>query len=361
MVISECINSFILDIFLKAKRDEVDIIINEDDSDEEPNEPCALLHLTEFQKPVFYSGHQENMFTRWVLGYTCKAIAKSMVDSNIVGSWSEFIAAPPLSTQEIEAFHTPRYLKLLENSGKIARLFSIDWLENVPLGFLNHFIIDPLKYRAGASKMAGELALLYGYALCIGGGMANADYDGGRHGSVFADISMSIQNLVKKQLARKITIIDLSMFQGTGYEIDKLNGKLGDIEDVYIVDIYNTNAFPQDKEAKSAINRRVEFSKYEIQDEKYLALVHQALKDCTEFTPDIIYYNANTQFLYISEEAIAKRDASVFAYATSNKIPIVMMTGQFYCEQIIPSIQNLFVEFNLELVGQANYRKSQSR
>lgn len=48
--------------------------------------------------------------------------------------------------------------------------------------------------------------------------------------------------------------IDLDVHQGNGVELDKLYYK---DKDLYIVDMYNSQAYPWDEKAKEAINVQV--------------------------------------------------------------------------------------------------------
>lgn len=53
---------------------------------------------------------------------------------------------------------------------------------------------------------------------------------------------------------QRILVVDLDVHQGNGVERDKLAA--GD-QDLFILDVYNRNAFPWDQQAKAAINVRV--------------------------------------------------------------------------------------------------------
>jgi hypothetical protein len=316
--------------------------------------------LAKTQQPVLYTSKQQNIFTQWLFPDGSQNLAASLVDHRVIAEGG-FVSSEQVNRDYIESFHTPRYVTQLESSKVLAQIFNYSWMEYVPVKVLNWLFVKPLLYQTGASCLAGELALLYGYAICIGGAMQHSYYDGGCNGSVFADISLSIRNVLQKKLVRKVMVIDLSAFQSTGCEIDKLNGKFGNNEDVYIIDVYNAVGFPQDNEAKSAINQHIKFARYLCKDDQYLNLVRDALIKSLEFRPDIIYYNGGTHHHHISELAISRRDEAVFRYALQREIPIVMFTGQ--CNKICAgaSLRNLFRELNLDSVSQLNYERNTAK
>ena len=56
----------------------------------------------------------------------------------------------------------------------------------------------------------------------------------------------------------KFMIIDLDAHQGNGYGLDKLTFLPRENENVFILDMYNKDIYPQDTLAKATINRKVE-------------------------------------------------------------------------------------------------------
>lgn len=82
--------------------------------------------------------------------------------------------------------------------------------------------------------------------------------------------------------------------QGNGHERDKL--KFED-NNLYILDIYNADLWPNDSVAKGAISNGVELSNG-TKDAEYLEKLQTALQRAgKEFQPDIILYNAGTDIL----------------------------------------------------------------
>ena len=82
--------------------------------------------------------------------------------------------------------------------------------------------------------------------------------------------------------------------QGNGHERDKL--KFED-DNLYILDIYNADLWPNDSLAKGAISNMTELS-CGTKDAEYLGNLQAALQRAgKEFQPDMILYNAGTDIL----------------------------------------------------------------
>jgi len=57
--------------------------------------------------------------------------------------------------------------------------------------------MTPMWYQVGATILGGEMALKYGWAICLSGGMHHASSDDGGGWCVFSDISISIKNFTE--------------------------------------------------------------------------------------------------------------------------------------------------------------------
>ncbi|KAK3924757.1 Histone deacetylase 11 [Frankliniella fusca] len=144
-------------------------------------------------------------------------------------------------------------------------------------------------------------------------------------------------------------IVDLDAHQGNGHETDfRLQ------QNVYIMDVYNKAVYPNDKDAKAFIDRKIELNPF-TNDSEYLELVEENLEIALhDFHPDIIVYNAGTDILEgdrlgrlsISPKGIIRRDQIVFMKARERRVPIVMLTSGGYLRStaqiIAESIINLY-------------------
>lgn len=191
------------------------------------------------------------------------------------------------------AAHTDRYLQSLRKSGNVARIAEILPLRYLPGKLLYSKVLNPMLYAAGGTLMAANTALHSGWAINLGGGFHHASEDEGGGFCVYADISLAIKVLRDHGHSMdKAMIIDLDAHQGNGHEKDFLED-----DSVYILDMYNSNIYPYDFEAKRAINRKIEL-KTGVADAEYLETLSDELdKAFLEFQPDLILYNAGTDIM----------------------------------------------------------------
>lgn len=244
--------------------------------------------------------------------------------------------------------HTKKYLKSLKWSPKVAMIAEVPVLALVPNLLVQYAYLKPMRLQTGGSVLAGKLALERGWAINVGGGFHHCSGEKGGGFCPYADITLLIRFLVLHHLIQNAMIVDLDAHQGNGYERDFLG-----VPEVYIMDMYNKYIYPNDKEAKQAIRRKVELS-HNVEDLEYMRKLRQNLNEALkEFNPDIVVYNAGTDILdsdplghmRISEYGIVKRDEFVFEMCKMKNIPIVMLTSGGYLRKtariIADSIMNL--------------------
>lgn len=165
------------------------------------------------------------------------------------------------------------------------------------------------------------MALQYGWAIALLGGMHHASWNRGGGWCIYSDIPLAIKHLLTVERAKKFMIIDLDAHQGNGIERDKLDNMITDTEDVFILDMYNEGTYPMDDYAKQAINVKIELYG-NTGDRVYLKRLIRGLEKA-KFKPDIIFYNAGSDILAgdpmgglnVTLEGMIKRDELVFEYA----------------------------------------------
>ncbi|CAB3225474.1 unnamed protein product [Arctia plantaginis] len=245
--------------------------------------------------------------------------------------------------------HTKRYLRSLKWSAKVAIIAEVPIIACVPNIWVQHAYLKPMRLQTGGSVLAGKLALERGWAINVGGGFHHCSGDKGGGFCPYADITMLIRFLVQAEMIQNAMIVDLDAHQGNGYQHDFLS-----VPEVYIMDMYNKDIYPRDRDAKKAIRRKVELT-CNVEDQEYLTKLKQHLKVAlSEFKPDILVYNAGTDILEsdplgcmnISDIGIIKRDEFVFEMCKQKHIPIVMLTSGGYLMKtakiIADSIMNLY-------------------
>lgn len=235
--------------------------------------------------------------------------------------------------EDLLEIHTPKYLKSLQWSIKVAVIAEMPILACVPNFIIQRSYLKPMRLQTGGTVAAGKLAVARGWAINIGGGFHHCSSDRGQGFCPYADISLLIRLLLKERYVSTAMVLDLDAHQGNGYERDFIG-----VPEVYIMDMYNKNIFPKDKKAKHAIRKKVELD-YLVEDEEYMRKLKLYFAEALdEFTPDILIYNAGTDILRsdplgalsVSGEGIIQRDEYVFKTCKDNKIPIVMLTSGGY-------------------------------
>ncbi|TNE32314.1 MAG: histone deacetylase [Alphaproteobacteria bacterium] len=265
-----------------------------------------------------------------------------------------FITAAKPDAALLGLAHTAEYLETLQYARTIARITELGFLRVLPDKLANNLVLEPMKYQAGGSLQAALAALEHGWAVNLGGGFHHASSGNGEGFCPLADIGMIIKYLRREGKIKKAMIIDLDAHQGNGHETDFT----GD-EDVYILDIYNSEIYPHDTKAKRGIDQAVELRAFS-GDKLYFGLLDQALPQAfTAFQPDIVIYIAGTDILdgdplgalAISADGILKRDEMVFRQAFDHDVPVVMLLGGGYQKSnahiIAQSILNLDRKFGL--------------
>jgi histone deacetylase 11 len=250
--------------------------------------------------------------------------------------------------------HSQDYLDSLQSSWTLARVTELGFLRFFPAHLSRNVVLEPLLYQMGGSVLATKAALRHGWAVNLGGGFHHASYSDGGGFCPLADISLIIKYMRRERLAQKIMVVDLDAHQGNGHERD-----FNKDDNVYILDVYNKEVYPNDVYAKGGIDLKVELDAL-TQDAFYLPAITKALdKALAEFKPDLIIYNAGTDILSndplgsldISPQGVIKRDEIVFGRALNAKIPIVMLLSGGYqkinAKVIADSLLNLRDKYTL--------------
>jgi histone deacetylase 11 len=264
-------------------------------------------------------------------------------------------AEPTKPSDEIlKIVHTERYLNSLKWALVLTRILEIPILSVFPQFVIQRKVLEPMLYQTGGTIIAGQLALIHGWAINLGGGFHHASGDDGGGFCVYADLTLSIKLLRIETNVTRAMIVDLDAHQGNGHERDFMND-----QNVFIFDMFNSHIYPHDTYAMRRISKAVKVSPGTTE-EMYLASLRDTLPECLDsFQPEIIFYNAGTDCLKgdplghmnLTAEGIKERDEIVFQEALRRKIPIVMVLSGGYARgtaQVIgDSIHNLVSKFDL--------------
>lgn len=327
-------------------------------TDKPPSPPLALEQSFDGKLPIVYDeNYNMGFFGLENLHHFDTAKYRKIHDALVAAQAvkpEQFIPAAIPDRKMLEIAQTPEYLDSLSSSVTLARIIEVNVLKFFPSHLSNNLILQPMLYQTGGSLLAARAALKSGWAINLGGGFHHAARDKGEGFCALADISLIVKYLRQEKLAQKIMIVDFDAHQGNGFGRDFI----GD-SDVFIVDAYNKDVYPNDIDAKRGIDVAVELDAF-TGDTEYLQKLRKGLdRAFAEFTPDFIIYNAGTDILAgdplgaldISPKGVAARDELVFSKALDAKIPVVMLLSGGYqktnAQVISDSILNLKDKFKI--------------
>eukprot|EP00195_Chlamydomonas_chlamydogama_P004527 CAMPEP_0202925260 /NCGR_PEP_ID=MMETSP1392-20130828/79404_1 /ASSEMBLY_ACC=CAM_ASM_000868 /TAXON_ID=225041 /ORGANISM="Chlamydomonas chlamydogama, Strain SAG 11-48b" /LENGTH=402 /DNA_ID=CAMNT_0049619029 /DNA_START=76 /DNA_END=1286 /DNA_ORIENTATION=- len=275
---------------------------------------------------------------------------------------SQLVKPKMASHQILLDVHTPEYIRSIHTSSKtVARVTELAPLAALPNCLVQWRVVKPMRYHVCGTMMAAALAMQYGWAINIGGGMHHAYSENGMGWCPFDDIMLACRRLRRASggAVRKVLYIDLDVHQGGAGQADD-GGEAGCEVEMFVVDVYNAGAFPQDTLAKQAIDVDVPM-RFNTSTDLYLQCLRAALQRAQRMfpQPDLLVYNAGTDILdgdplggfCVSKEGIMQRDLMVWTLALQLKVPIVMVLSGGYAKGnaavVAASLSNLFTTFKL--------------
>ncbi len=146
-----------------------------------------------------------------------------------------------ITDAELNLVHTADYLASLNHSKTIAAVAEMPILQYVPSFFLQHNMLNSMRYATAGTVLAAELAMTHGWAINLAGGYHHAKADKGEGFCFFADIPLAIKKLRENNSKLRVLIIDLDAHQGNGLE-----SILGSDSLTFIFDMYSKNNYPHD-------------------------------------------------------------------------------------------------------------------
>lgn len=180
--------------------------------------------------------------------------------------------------------------------------------------------------------MASIMALERGLGINLSGGYHHACGYRGEGFCIYPDITIAIHMIRRYYGLKKIMIIDLDAHQGNGHERDFINDG-----DVYIIDCFRPDIFPQDHHAAKAIDKEIHVTPRD-DAKSYLKKIKCIPDHINKFSPEFILYNAGTDImegdplsgLNISEQGVINRDELVIQSALDRNVPVCMVLSGGY-------------------------------
>jgi histone deacetylase 11 len=90
-----------------------------------------------------------------------------------------FFSPKKATIDQLLTIHTKEYLDTLSDSESVSVILELEVLKKVPNFILWYSILDPMLYHVGATILGGDLALKFGWSICLSGGMHHASSEKG--------------------------------------------------------------------------------------------------------------------------------------------------------------------------------------
>lgn len=241
---------------------------------------------------------------------------------------NNFFAPQKLSEAEILTTHTPDYWEHLKNQ-------TLPPKEARAIGFeMTARLVERERYIAHATYECALYAKQYGVSLNIAGGTHHAFADHGEGFCVFNDVAIASNLLLQRGQARQILTVDLDVHQGNGTAYLMRNEPR-----VFTFSMHGAKNYPFRKQASDLdIDLLTDTG-----DEEYLAILMDTLPKLIEqVQPDMLFYQSAVDVLAtdklgklaLTRDGCAKRDDFVFRQAKDNAIPVAVVMGGGYSENI---------------------------
>ncbi len=246
------------------------------------------------------------------------------------GTLSEdnFFAPSKVSEQEILTTHTAEYwdkLKTQTLSRKEARAIGFEMTPE---------LVERGRYIAHATYECALYAKQYGVSLNVAGGTHHSFADHGEGFCVFNDVCIASNLLLSRGEANRILIVDLDVHQGNGNASIMANEPR-----VFVFSMHGEKNYPF---RKPASDLDIDLPN-ETDDETYLNILKHTLpRLIAEHNPDLIFYQSAVDVLATDKlgklsltlEGCKQRDEFVLSQAKAHNIPIAIVMGGGYSEEV---------------------------
>ena len=239
-----------------------------------------------------------------------------------------FFAPQRLSESEILTTHTSEYWYKLKTQ-------TLTRKEARPIGFeMTPALVDRGRHIAHATYECALYAKQYGVAMNVAGGTHHAFADHGEGFCVFNDVCIASHLLLNRGQAKQILVVDLDVHQGNGNASIMANEPR-----VFIFSMHGAKNYPFRKQISDL---DIELAN-DTGDEEYLQILADTLpRLIAQVNPDMIFYQSAVDVLAtdklgklgLTQTGCMARDAYVLRTAKAAKIPIAIVMGGGYSEDI---------------------------
>ncbi len=244
-----------------------------------------------------------------------------------------FFTPSKLTEEEILTTHTAEYWHKLKTQTLTPK-------EARPIGFeMTPTLVDRGRYIAHATYECALYAQQYGVAMNVAGGTHHAFADHGEGFCVFNDVCIASNLLLARGQAQKILVVDLDVHQGNGNA-----SIMADEPRVFVFSMHGAKNYPFRKQISDL---DIELDT-DTGDEDYLRILAETLpRLIKDVAPDMIFYQSAVDVLAtdklgklaLTQEGCRARDEYVLRKAKAANIPVAIVMGGGYSEDIEDVVQ----------------------
>jgi acetoin utilization deacetylase AcuC-like enzyme len=256
------------------------------------------------------------------------ALRRRLEGHTAAGAALEFIEPHAATDDELVRVHDRAY---------VGRVFAgtLSAAEVRRIGFpWSEALVERSLRSTGAAVDAAAAALEDGVAASLAGGTHHAGSDWGEGFCVFNDTAVAARELQARGLVRRVVILDCDVHQGNGTaEIFSRD------ESVFTMSIHGARNFPLRKHPGSLDVPLDDGTG----DETYLAALGPAVAESfSRGRPDLVLYIAGADpyegdrlgRLGLTKQGLLDRDRLVLAAAQAAGVPVAIVCGGGYCDEI---------------------------
>ena len=256
-----------------------------------------------------------------------RLIPERLLEEGVL-SEDNFFAPNKLTEEEILTTHTLEYWQKLKTQ-------TLSRKEARAIGFeMTPELVERGRYIAHATYECALYAKQYGVSLNVAGGTHHSFADHGEGFCVFNDVCIASNLLLSRGEAKRILVVDLDVHQGNGNASIMANEPR-----VFVFSMHGEKNYPF---RKPPSDLDIELAN-DTDDETYLTQLKQTLPNLiAEHKPDLIFYQSAVDVLAtdklgklaLTPEGCKQRDDFVLRQARDNNIPIAVVMGGGYSEDV---------------------------
>jgi acetoin utilization deacetylase AcuC-like enzyme len=244
------------------------------------------------------------------------------------GTPLEFVEPHAATDEELLRVHDRRYVGRVLSGG-----LSPDEVRRIGFPWSPALVERSLR-STGAAIDAAAAALDDGVAASLAGGTHHAGPDWGEGFCVFNDVAVAARELQARGLVRRVLILDCDVHQGNGTAAIFA----GD-PDVFTMSIHGARNFPLRKVA-SSLDVPLDDG---TADAGYLAALAPAIDESfSRSRPELVLYIAGADpfegdrlgRLRVTKQGLLARDRMVLAAARAGNVPVAIVCGGGYCDDL---------------------------